>query len=230
VAVWLSLRVLSLLTHALDVHLIGLTRIFVVVVLYGAGTDYCLFLVSRYREELQRGRLSADAIVASIKRVGGALLASAATIVVGLGLMGFSEFAKLRQVGPAVALCLSIAFVASLTLAPALLVLLGRWAFWPGSPVPLRLAVVSGSNASKPSRLWQRFSDWVTLRPLRVWAVTVLFLVPFAWLGLNTEGVFAITSELPRQAQSRRGLETIKDHFPAGELGPLTVLVESCAA
>lgn len=223
-SVWLSLRVLALLTLLPNVQLVNVTRIFVVVVLYGAGTDYCLFLVSRYREELKRGAHPTHAIALAIERVGGALCASAATIVVGLGLMGCAEFAKLRYVGPAVALCLIIALVASLTLTPALLALLGRWAFWPWPCVVAK--PTSMPSATHSARLWHGFSAWVTRRPLAVWSMSILLLLPLAWVGYRTEFVFAITAELPRDAQSRYGMEVIQKHFTAGEIGPLTVLLE----
>ena len=131
--------------------------------LYGAGTDYCLFLISRYREELSQGHDRETALVLSVKAVGGALVASAGTVICGLGLMVLAEFAKVRCGGPAIAIGLCVALAASLTLAPALLRILGPVVFWPmGLPA---------AATSKRRDLWTWISDRVIARPMVIWGV-----------------------------------------------------------
>ena len=87
-----SLKSIALLTMipGLNFQVINITNVFVIVVLFGAGTDYCLFLIARYREELIRGRSRPDALREAIVQVGGALVASAGTVIVGLGMLWFS--------------------------------------------------------------------------------------------------------------------------------------------
>src|SRR5437660_1604852 len=131
VSVWVSLSFLALMTALPGVHLVNISKVFAIVILYGAGTDYCLFLISRYREELENGQDGQAAIAGSVCSVGGALAASAATVMVGLGLMGMAEFAKVRYAGPAIALSLGVALLASLTLTPALLRPFGKAVFLP---------------------------------------------------------------------------------------------------
>src|SRR5208337_3994160 len=101
-SVFASLRLIALLSGIapLGFQVINITQVFVVVVLFGAGTDYCLFLIARYSEELGRGRSRRDALCESIIRVGGALVASAGTVIVGLAMLYFSSFAKVRFTGP----------------------------------------------------------------------------------------------------------------------------------
>ena len=132
-SVLVSFWAIALLTTVpgLGFQVINITRVFVVVVLFGAGTDYCLFLIARYSEELGRGRSRADALREAIGQVGGALVASAGTVIVGLGMLFFSSFAKIKYTGPTIALSLAVALAASLTLAPALLALLRGAIFWP---------------------------------------------------------------------------------------------------
>ncbi len=130
-ATWVALSILALLTLIPGVYLVNVSKVFAIVLLYGAGTDYCLFLISRYREELAGGLDLHAAVNRSVTAVGGSLAASAGTVVCGLGLMGFAEFAKVRCAGPAIGLSLAVILLASLTLAPALLHLLGRRVFWP---------------------------------------------------------------------------------------------------
>jgi putative drug exporter of the RND superfamily len=224
-SVWISLRLLALVTLLPGVHLVNITRVFVVVVLFGAGTDYCLFLISRYREEMQRGLDPVEAVRAGLARVGWALTASAGTVVCGLGMMGFAEFAKLRYAGPAIALSLVVALLASLTLAPALLCILGRRAFWPRGVA----AVAEGREPSATRLLAGRFWTWlsghVAAHPGRIWVGTVLALLPLAVLGVFTTSTNNISSELPRRSQGREGLALISRHFNPGEIGPLIVLL-----
>ncbi len=223
-SVWVALQLLALATLLPGVHLVNISKVFAIVILYGAGTDYCLFLISRYREELA-GRVDrAAAIRQSVAAVGGALTASAGTVICGLGLMGFAEFAKVRCAGPAIALSLAVAVLASLTLAPALLHLLGGAVFWPGrrpAPGP-RLQARTDRET-----LWERISRGVIARPVLVWSAAVLALVPLAVLGLRVTPNYKSTGELPPQSASIRGVQAIQRHFTAGEIGPLTVLLAS---
>ena len=97
-SVFVALKGLSMLTIIPGFKLANVSQIFAVVMLYGAGTDYCLFLISRYREELAEGRPIGSAVERSMGNVGHALAASAGTVIFGLGLMGTAEFVKIRSI------------------------------------------------------------------------------------------------------------------------------------
>ncbi|HKB38971.1 MAG TPA: MMPL family transporter [Gemmataceae bacterium] len=220
VSVWVALNILALFTLIPGFYLVNVSQVFAVVMLYGAGTDYCLFLISRYREELVGGKDLPRALGASVGKVGGALAASAATVVCGLGLMGLAEFAKVRCGGPAIALSLTVALVASLTLAPALLRLLGKHVFWPGG-------LPQAPKAGRAGGVWERISRGVVARPLLVWASAVLVLLPLAIIGFQVCPNYRATGELSPRSSSVRGLAAIQRHFTAGETGPVTVLLAS---
>jgi RND superfamily putative drug exporter len=221
---WVALQLLALTTLLPGVHLVNISKVFAIVILYGAGTDYCLFLISRYREELADRADRAAAIRRSVTGVGGALTASAGTVICGLGMMGFAEFAKVRCAGPAIALSLAVAVLASLTLAPALLHLLGGAVFWPGRApaVRPRLRVCTDRET-----IWERISRGVIARPVLVWSAAVLALAPLAVIGLRVSPNYKSTGELPPQSASIRGVQAIQRHFTAGEIGPLTILLAS---
>jgi RND superfamily putative drug exporter len=220
-SVWVVLSGLALCTLIPGFYLINITAVFAVVMLYGAGTDYCLFLISRYREELARGHSRRKALSRAVTGVGGALVASAGTVVCGLGMMATAEFAKVRTGGPAIGLSLIVALAASLTLTPALLQLLGKAAFWP-MPQPGR------AGTDKPRRpLWDYLAGLVVRRPLMVAGVSLGLLVPLALLGFQVRPSYRATAELSQQATSVRGLTALQRHFTAGEVGPTTLLLES---
>jgi RND superfamily putative drug exporter len=220
IATWVSLQVLALMTLIPGVQLVNISQVFAIVLIFGAGTDYCLFLIARYREELQGGLGQAPALGRSVQTVSGALVASAATVMVGLGLMGFADFGKIRSAGPVIALGLAVALLASLTLTPALLCLTGKSAFWP------RRLRVSESH-SHESGFWEFASRKLIRRPLLVWGAALLLLLPFAALGLGVHPTFKPTGDLSPNAPSVRGLDVIHRRFPAGETGPITVLLVS---
>jgi putative drug exporter of the RND superfamily len=114
----------------------ALVETFMVVIVFGAGTDYCLFVVSRYKEELGLHQEGEDpprrpVLVGTMVVIGGVIASSAATVVVGFASQGVAEFGLYRTTGPAMAVAVLITLAAGLTLTPALLAILGRRAFWP---------------------------------------------------------------------------------------------------
>jgi RND superfamily putative drug exporter len=227
-SVWVSLNLLAMMTLIPGVHLVNISKIFAIVILYGAGTDYCLFLVSRYREELESGWRVEEAIARSVGGVGEALAASAGTVMVGLGLMGLAEFAKVRCAGPAIALSLGVALLASLTLTPALLRLMGRALFWPGkSPSAVARKRLAIARSKPADGFWDRVSHAVVKRPILTWFLATAVLLPLVFVGMGVKPNYRATSELNPRCESLQGLAAIQKHFTAGETGPITVLLTS---
>jgi RND superfamily putative drug exporter len=191
------------------------TQIFIVVLLFGAGTDFCLFLIARFRELRGQATTQREAVVESLARVGGAISASALTTIVGLTMMVFSAFGKFTYSGPAIAISLAVALLVCLTLAPALL------STWIGSRVTARLEL----NEAAPGHwLWRRLADAVIARPGLVLAGSALLAAPLMINGFDTPVTYDIFSELPLNAEGRRGTGLLLQHLPPGEIGPLTVL------
>ena len=134
VALGVSQGVIALLAEQ-GFRVAGLVETFMVVIIFGAGTDYCLFIVSRYKEELgHRSEERRRVLVATMAVIGAVIASSAATVVVGFASQGVAEFGLYSTTGPAMAIAVAITLLAGLTLTPALLAVLGRWAFWPWKP------------------------------------------------------------------------------------------------
>ncbi|MBI3467397.1 MAG: MMPL family transporter, partial [Planctomycetes bacterium] len=208
----------------LDFKIFKTTKIFVVVLLFGSGTDFCLFLISRYKEELEHGTERTTALARAMGHVGSAVTASALTTVFGLAMMAFADFGKFRNSGPAIALCLLVTLAACLTLAPAVLRGLGSTVFWPfavsaASPVRGR-----PSRGSPWDRLWGRTASAILARPGLILAGSVLVLLPLAWHGVSLKISYDLLADLQPDRPSVQGTAMLHRHFTPGETGPVTLL------
>ena len=133
IALLVSQGVIALLADA-GMRVSSLVETFMVVIIFGAGTDYCLFLISRFREEVGRTHEYRATLVATVAVVGGVIASSAGTVIVGFTAQGVAKFGMFRTVGPAMAIAVVITLVAGLTLTPALIRAFGGALFWPAHP------------------------------------------------------------------------------------------------
>ena len=209
--------------------------VFITVLVYGAGVDYCLFLLGRYHEELDHGIPAPEALADSVGHVGVAVTASAATVIVGIAMLGFARFGKLVEAGIGIPIALTIGLAAALTLTPALLRLFGRCAFWPH---PIGRDCLTAHRAHLVSRafqwnllpnFWQRLGPALLRHPALILTVTIALMLPFALLALRDydHQNFNPLSELPAAAPSVTGTRVLAKHFPPGILGPVTVLLRA---
>jgi len=194
-----------------------------VVLMFGVGTDYCLLLVSRYREELRRLEDKHDAMQRAVRRAGPAILASGLTVTLAMLVLVFAESGNTKSLGPVAAISVFCAMLAGLTVLPALLTIFGRSGFWPRHGMvdydPQHAEVAH-------SGLWRRFGDRVLHRPAPALAVTAgVFLL--GCLGLIAYKVdYSSTTFFKKSVESVEGFEVLSADFPAGTLSPTTVLVE----
>ncbi|MGE3316558.1 MAG: MMPL family transporter [Planctomycetaceae bacterium] len=239
VAVKIAIFTLSILARAGIVELFNGIEVYVTVVLYGAGVDFCMFLMARYKEELDSGKPFDEAIASSVGNVGEAITASAGTVMFGIGMMVFAQFGKFQQAGIAMSMSLMFTLAAALTFAPALMALTGRWAFWPR----LQTERVSGgqgwiSPTSVVARimekewfagLWHKVGELILARPGTIFAASMLLMTPFAVISIlyMDHLSYGLLSELPSTKPSVVGAKAIQKHFPAGITGPVTVLIEN---
>jgi RND superfamily putative drug exporter len=191
-----------------------LVELFLVAILFGTGTDFCLFISWRFAEYWDADD-PAGAMLVTLRRGIVALLTSAGTVIVGLLLMGTTRFKLFSSTGPSVAIGLVLSLAATLTLTPALLVLLAR----------LRPRAFAGLTAPA-SGYWERFGHKVLARPLLSWCLTLLVMAPLALLGLRTTIVQDIITELPSENRAAGTLRMLATKFEPGMLTPLTVVLD----
>jgi putative drug exporter of the RND superfamily len=193
------------------------------VLVFGAGTDYALLLVSRFREELRRHEDKHDATCVALRRTGPVILASGGTVMAALLTLSLAEVTGTSGLGPIGAMGIAIAMVSMLTILPALLAIFGRRAFWPFVP---RFGS-EGTDATHGT--WRRIAEWVARGPRRVWIGTS------AVLAVMIAGLAFLNSDLTsgnmfrNDVDSVQGQELLEAGFPAGANAPTNVLVSDRA-
>jgi RND superfamily putative drug exporter len=157
------------------------------ILVIGAGTDYALLLTARYREELRTHEDRHEAMAFALHRAAPAIIASAATVVVGLLCLAFADLNSTASLGPVLAVGVATTLLVMVTLLPALLVIFGRWVFWPVRPT-------FGSPEPTDTGLWARVGDRIKVRPRIVWVGTALVLA-VACLGLTQLNANGLSTE-----------------------------------
>jgi uncharacterized membrane protein YdfJ with MMPL/SSD domain len=193
------------------------------VLLFGAGTDYCLFIASRYREELGRFRDPHEAMQVTMRAVGESIASSAGTVLVATLILSFATLRSTAALGPLLSIAIGLMLIAGLTLVPALMTVFGRFAFWPFSPT-YEPGEVNHAHETAQG-LWGRIATAVTNRP-GAWLAGSVGVFLLLSLGLTQYRVTydSITS-LPEGTEAREGFEELRDAFPAGESAPVEVYV-----
>jgi putative drug exporter of the RND superfamily len=195
-----------------------------IVLMFGVGTDYCLLLVSRYREELRRIDDKHEAMARAVRRAGPAILASGLTVALAMLVLALADNKGTSSLGPVFAIGVACSLVAGLTLLPTLLTIFGRAGFWPRKSV---VAYDPEHPSIARQGVWRRFGDWVLQRPGVALLVTGVVFCAGA-LGLLAYKVdYSTTSFFKHSVESVRGFDVLRQAFPAGTLAPTTVLVES---
>ncbi|MEZ5101478.1 MAG: MMPL family transporter [Thermoleophilia bacterium] len=200
----------------------GQTGGILLVLVFGAGTDYALFLTARYREELRRHEDKHEAMRLALRQTTPALLASAGTVIAGLLCLSLAEVNGTAGLGPVAAMGIAVAALTMLTLLPALLLIGGRRAFWPFVP--------RFEGDQPPARgAWHRLGERVERRPRRIWLGTAVA------LGAMCVGLVTLDNDLTSangfrdDVESVRGQELLARSFPAGANAPTVVLVRDAA-
>ncbi|MCE7079495.1 MMPL family transporter [Streptomyces sp. ST2-7A] len=193
------------------------------VLVFGVGTDYALLLISRYREELRAEEDRHVAMRSALRRTLPAVVASAATVAAGLLCLAMADMNSSRSMGLVGVVGIAFGFLAMVTVLPALLVVAGRWVFWPRIP---RFTDTPTASVGR----WERIGNAVAARPRRAW---VLSLAAVAVLAMN---MFGASMGLPQTGwfqtppESVHAQERLSEHYPSGTSDPTILITDTADA
>ncbi|MDR6124706.1 RND superfamily putative drug exporter [Bacillus sp. SLBN-46] len=204
------------------------------VLLFGAGTDYCLFLISRFRSYLEVEKDKRAAMIRSLKGSSGAIAMSGLTVVFSLLVLLLSKYGAIHRFAIPFSVSILIMMIASLTLIPALLSIFGRVSFFPLIP---RTTEMQEERARKKGKsipvkrkkegFGLKLGNFIIKRPKFLMTATILFLGVFALFSTKIQYTYDTLSSFPKDMPSREGFDLIAEHFNPGELAPVQVILQT---
>ncbi|HET6168403.1 MAG TPA: MMPL family transporter [Marmoricola sp.] len=203
--------------NAFDLKADSSITVILIVVMYGVGTDYILFLLFRYRERLRLGDEPRQAMMNAMHRAGEAIASAGGAVIVAFMALILSSLSIFRSIGPSLAIAVAVTLLAALTLVPALATLFGKALFWPSKnwrkePEGARFAAIG---------------DRLGKRPGLFAAASGLVLAVLAIFALGFNPTFDFNSSLPKDVESTKALDTIQKGLPSGSTDPLTIVLKS---
>ncbi len=221
VALGTSLGLIYFLAKYAHLTVNGQSQAIVSILVIGAGTDYALLLVARYREELRRHEDRHEAMAFALHRATPAIIASGATVIVGMLCLTLAEMNSTAGMGPVCAIGIGVGLLAMITLLPALLVICGRWVFWPKRPD-------FGTPEPTSTGFWARVGGWIAPRPRKVWVITTAALAVCALgvLTLHTSGLSTADS-YTKEFASVKGQKVLTAHGLADNSTPVMVVANA---
>jgi RND superfamily putative drug exporter len=201
----------------------GQTTAILIVLMFGAGTDYCLLIVARFRDELGREEDVGAAMARAAERTGPAILSAGAIVVVAMLTLALADFNATREMGPILALGVAIMVLAGLTLLPAVLTVLGRRAFWPAVPRAAPAPREGGGT-------WAAVAGLVRRRPAVVAVGVAAVLVAGALGALGGREPLSFADSFRDPPPSVEAQDVIAEHFIPGRVAPVGVVTDFGAA
>ena len=190
------------------------------VLLFGVGTNYVLFIVARYREEITNSSDRFRAMESAMRKVGPSIIGSSMTTVVAMFLLIFSTLGSFKTMGPMLAITVSIMLIVALTVLPAAIVLMSRLAFWPSRTIASQQNLVT-----KP--IWEKIGRFVVNRPKTVFLVTTAILLIAITPSFRMVPSFNFIDGFPDDVESKSGYALLKKGFAPGDLSPTSVFIHT---
>ena len=220
IAYSIAAGVVVLLIKAFDLTVNGQTTGILIVLMFGAGTDYCLLITSRYREELRRHEEKHEAMAEALRHTSPAILSSGATVVVAMLVLLVANLESLRISGPVLALGVGTTMLSGLTLLPATLAILGRRAFWPLIPRPT-------DGEPRGARVWHRIGAVVRRRAPWILAATLVLLGAAVAGNVQKMPSLSLADQVRGGSEATSGIHALSRALPPGAIAPTDVLVHA---
>ncbi len=210
-----SQSIVAILVDVVNFPISNFTQIFLVAVLFGIGTDYCILLLSRFKEELSHRESTIEAIIETYRNAGRTVFFSGIAVMIGFAAIGFSQF-KLYQSASAVAVGVAILIIALFTVVPFFMAVLGNKIFWPSK----------GTMEHKDSKFWEVVGKFSLARPLIALLVVAAVCVPFL-ITYDGELSYNSLEEIGSDVNSIKAFNAISDSFGPGESMPTQVVLKN---
>lgn len=225
-ALGLSSMVVYVLAKNELLTLSGQSQGILFVLVIGAGTDYALLLIARYREELHAYPNRFDAMIRAWRESASAITASAVTVILGLLCLTFSELNSNKSLGPVAAIGIACTYLVMMTFLPVALATSGRWVFWPRTPQVDRAADLATHG------LWGKIANWVGRRDRPAWIGTTVVLLILFMVGIGSLHTHGLTSteNFTSKPDAVAGQELFDAKFPKGAGAPAVITTNAAAA
>ena len=209
----------ALLSQQFDLPLNGQVTAIMSVLVFGAGTNYALFIVSRYREELVLDNNKWSAMRVTMSNIGPSIAGSAGTTIVAMLALTFASFGSFRSLGPMLAIAIFVVLLSGLFVMPAVIALFGKWAFWPRPLIQ--------QSSVKTDGIWYGVGRLVSRKPRMIFGITMIGIVIATLPSWTIIPSFNFIDGFPDDAESKRGYVLLADSFPEGQLAPTEIFIET---
>ncbi|WP_181444526.1 MMPL family transporter [Bacillus sp. 03113] len=210
-----SLGIVTILVDQVNFPFSNFTQIFLVLVLFGIGTDYNILLFTRFKEELTKQKTILEAIIYTYKTAGKTVLFSGLAVFIGFIVLGLAEF-KLFKSASAVGIGVGVLLLALYTIVPIFMALLGNKLFWPSK----------NSSGHKENRLTSSITQFSARKPILGLIISLSLCVPFIFF-YNGQLTYNSLDEIDDSYPSVKGISVVYDHFPPGQALPTTLVLKS---
>ena len=207
--------IVAILVDKVNFPLSTFTQIFLVAVLFGIGTDYCILLLSRFKEEMSKNDSVVESIIITYKNAGKTVFFSGVAVMIGFASIGFSTFV-LYQSAAAVAIGVALLLIALFTVVPFFMAVLGKKLFWPSK----------GKLEHGESKFWGFAGKFALARPLIAFLIVAVISVPFLFT-YNGDLSFNSLEEISDDFNSIKGFNIISDCFGPGESMPTQIVIKN---
>lgn len=218
-----AMSVVYLLADNAGLTVNGQTAGILPVLVFGAGTDYALLLLARYREELHVHEDRHHAMAVALHRSGPAIIASSATVALGMLCLLIADLSSNAGLGPVAAVGVVCALLAITTLLPALMVVFGRWVFWPKRPHP-------HTEINETRTVWGAVGRRAAKRPRLVWIGTAAVLASFGVAAFTVDTGLGFADQFRNTPDAVVGQQMMEKHFPSGQAAPAEIVANASSA